>query len=245
LRSIFSIAPRRNQKDILLIWAKPSALSSFAIEKAFFEFDAGTEIPILGARVIMITDPIPRTIAKRAEYDRSDRIGTLALPNENRLQEQAFEIESAMSLDMKHKVQTACSGFLAEAARCFNVPQPAVRVLDARPLRVYESGLSELFGDYQLNTAMIRVWMRTAVKKRVTSFGTLLNTICHEFCHHLDVLQLGFPNSFHTRGFYQRTALLYHHCRGTPFRPLVWHRFPNGRWRIDWVQMRRPRVRID
>ena len=193
----------------------------------------------------MVTDPIPRSIAKRAEYDRSERLVTLGLPSDGQLHALALDIESAMSLELKRQIQTACSEFLAEAARSFNVPRPPVRVLDARPLRVYETGLSELFGDYQLSTAVIRVWMRTAVQKRATSFGTFLNTLCHEFCHHLDILRLGFPNSFHTRGFYQRTAVLYHHCRGTPFRPLAWRRIPNDRWRIDWVQMRRPRIRLD
>ena len=33
---------------------------------------------------------------------------------------------------------------------------------------------------------LIRVWMRTAVRKGVTSRGTFLTTLCHEFCHHLD-----------------------------------------------------------
>jgi hypothetical protein len=146
---------------------------------------------------------------------------------------------------MKKQVRDACNQWLAEAARIFNVPPPSIRVLDARPLRVYEAGLSELFGDYQLGTALIRVWMRTAVQKRVTAFGTFLNTLCHEFCHHLDILRLGLPGTFHTRGFYGRTAVLYHHCRGTPYQPLFWRRIPRDRWQIDWAQMRRLRIRTD
>jgi YD repeat-containing protein len=187
----------------------------------------------------MITDPRPRGTARRTEYDRSDTLIRIALPDGTRFHTLALGIESAMSFEVKSRVQTACNEFLKEAARCFNVPKPAVRVFDARPLRVYETGMSELFGDYQLNTALIRVWMRTAVQKRVTSFGTFLNTLCHEFCHHVDILQLGFPNSYHTRGFYQRTAVLYHFCRGTPFRPLAWRLISNGRWRIDWTVVNR------
>ncbi len=45
---------------------------------------------------------------------------------------------------------------------------------------------------------LIRLWMRTAVRKEVTSFGTFLNTLCHEFCHHLDFHRFGFP----TRGIH-------------------------------------------
>jgi hypothetical protein len=193
----------------------------------------------------MVTDPMPRSIAKRAEYDRSDKLITLGLSSESRLHSLALEIESALDSEIKKQVRDACSKWLAEAAGIFNVPPPSIRVLDARPLRVYETGLSELFGDYQLGTALIRVWMRTAVQKRVTAFGTFFNTLCHEFCHHLDILSLGLPATFHTRGFYRRTAVLYHHCRGTPLSPLIWRRIPNNRWQIDWGQMRRLRTRTD
>jgi hypothetical protein len=61
---------------------------------------------------------------------------------------------------------------------------------------------------------LIRLWMRTAVRKEITFFGTFLSTLCHEFCHHLDFQRLRFPDSWHTRGFYERTATLYHHARG-------------------------------
>ena len=36
-----------------------------------------------------------------------------------------------------------------------------------------------------------------------------MSTLCHEFMHHLDVTSLGFQNSFHTIGFYERTHRLY------------------------------------
>jgi hypothetical protein len=78
---------------------------------------------------------------------------------------------------------------------------------------------------------------RTAVRKQVTSFGTFLSTLCHEFCHHLDCQKFGFGQSPHTRGFYERTALLYHHARGTPSKRLFWIEMPRGRWRIDWQRM--------
>ena len=52
-----------------------------------------------------------------------------------------------------------------------------------------ENWATELFGDYNPETMLIRVWMRTAVRKEITSFGTFLSTLCHEFCHHLDYQQ--------------------------------------------------------
>jgi hypothetical protein len=69
-----------------------------------------------------------------------------------------------------------------------------------------------LFGDYDPELSVIRVWMRTAVRKEVTSFGTFLSTLCHEFCQHLDFKKFGFVDSWHTRGFYERAAVLYHLC---------------------------------
>jgi hypothetical protein len=42
---------------------------------------------------------------------------------------------------------------------------------------------SELFGNYDLETNLIRIWMRTAIRKQVTSFSTLLSTLWYEFCH--------------------------------------------------------------
>ena len=98
---------------------------------------------------------------------------------------------------------------------------------------------TELFGDYNPKTMLIRLRMRTAVRKQVTSFGTFLSTLCHEFCHHLDFQRLGFADSWHTRGFYERTAALYHHARGTPPKRLFWVAVPGGRWRIDWVRTNR------
>ena len=86
---------------------------------------------------------------------------------------------------------------------------------------------------------LIRVWMRTAVRKEVTSFGTFLSTVCHEFCHHLDFQKFGFHGSWHTRGFYERAAALYHHARGTPPKRLFWVPVTRGRWRIDWQRTNR------
>src|SRR5262245_47484427 len=103
----------------------------------------------------------------------------------------------------------------------------------SRPLRVYESGRStELFGNYDPGKNVTRVWMRTAVCKQVTSFGTFMSTLCHEFCHQLDFHLFGFLDSPHTRGFYERAALLYHHARGTTKKQLFWSRLPGKRFQM-------------
>ena len=188
----------------------------------------------------MLTDRPPSTAALRARFLESDRLATLELPKDDRLQASAESIASAMQDSTASAVRQACVEFLSVASGFYLVCQPAIRVLAARPLRVREGGSSiELFGDYDPETMLIRLWMRTAIRKQVTSFGTFLSTLCHEFCHHLDCQRFGFRESWHTRGFYQRTAALYHHARSTPVKLLFWVRAPGERWRIDWPRTNR------
>jgi hypothetical protein len=151
----------------------------------------------------------------------------------------AKSIESALKSGAQSDVLRSCELFLKSASRFYKVPDCGIRVLAARPLQVRESWTSELFGDYEAEDMLIRVWMRTAIKKEITSFGTFLSTVCHEFCHHLDYQQFRFPDSWHTRGFYERTAALYHHARNTAPKRLFWVPVKGGRWRIDWPRTNR------
>ncbi len=186
----------------------------------------------------MVTDRPPRRRVLLGEFLKSEKLSQIELPASEQCSALASSIESAMKLGTRTAILQACSDFLAVASNFYEVKTPDVRVLAARPLRIRETGSIELFGDYTFNTMMIRVWTRTAVRKQITSFGTFLSTLCHEFCHHLDCQRLGFRQSPHTRGFYERTALLYHHARGTPAKRLMWVRMPGNRWRIDWQRMR-------
>jgi hypothetical protein len=181
----------------------------------------------------IITDA-PSQSLNRAGFLQSYRINTLELPTNGVLPDIANSIESAMHSGKPVHVCRACAEFLAEASRVYRVPTCGVRVLAARPLRVREHWTTELFGDYHVETMAIRLWMRTAVRKEVTSIGTFLSTLCHEFCHHLDFHLFRFSDSWHTRGFFERTAVLYHHTRGTPQKRLFWSPVSGGRWRIDW-----------
>ncbi len=186
----------------------------------------------------MLTDSPPRK-ANRAGVLESDRIRTLDLPQDGGLLAIAQSVESAMKAGTTADVRRACFDFLEAASQFYKVPDCGIRVLAARPLRVREHWTSELFGDYSPETMMIRVWMRTAVRKEITSFGTFLSTLCHEFSHHLDYQKFGFHDSWHTRGFHERTAALYHHARGTPPKRLFWVHVAGGRWRIDWPRTNR------
>lgn len=189
-------------------------------------------------RLRMLTDAPPRNLYL-AQFRKSDRITVLDLPADDRLSVMGRSIELAMKSGQSGAVRRVCAEFLETASRFYQVPNCAVRVLAARPLRVREQWTSELFGDYDPEAMLLRVWMRTAVRREITSFGTFLSTLCHELCHHLDFQKFGFDDSWHTRGFFERAAALYHHVRGTSYKRLFWVSIPRGRWRIDWPKTNR------
>jgi hypothetical protein len=186
----------------------------------------------------MLTDSPPRKI-NRSAFAESDRMKTLDLPLDRALLTTTKSLEWAMKAETTVDIRRACRDILHAASKFYRVPECGIRVLAARPLRVREHTATELFGDYNPETMLIRIWMRTAVRKEVTSFGTFLSTLCHEFCHHLDFQRFRFPDSWHTRGFYERAATLYHYARETPPKKLFWAPVAGGRWRIDWPRTNR------
>lgn len=188
----------------------------------------------------MLTDAPPRKRSLKL-FVESDRLNALPLPLDDRLVVIARRIEAAMHDGHMHEIGAASEDFLNTASDFFQVNRCSIRVLAARPLRVREYSTTELFGDYHPDTVLIRVWARTAIRKDVTSFGTFLSTLCHEFCHHLDFQRFRFRDSWHTRGFYERTAALYHHAKGTPRKPLFWRPAGRQRWQIDWSRTNRSR----
>jgi hypothetical protein len=188
----------------------------------------------------LITDPIPRAAKSLRQYQASDAQPHLALPPAQPLQELAIALSEALATEQRPKVKKAGANLLAFLAQSYDVSPPRLSVLGARPKTVSEGSSYELWGDYTFATEVIRVWMRTAVLGKVTSYRGLLNTLLHEFCHHLDVRRLGWPDTPHTRGFYCRIDDLYHLALATPpdqRRPLVWIKGRNT-WRIDWTKLR-------
>ena len=189
----------------------------------------------------MVTDRPPRGRKARREFEQSDALTTLVpLPDPSGLQGCALRLEQAVAGGEPRSVKAEGEGILALLAETYGISVPALRVLGARPRSVWDGGHSELFGDYDFEQERIRVWMRTAVLGKVTSFRGLLHTLLHEFCHHLDREGLGFLETPHTRGFHSRVDELYHLALATSpakRRPLVWIRMGSV-WRIDWSKLR-------
>ncbi len=163
------------------------------------------------------------------------------LPAAEALQAAARDLEAAVAGGERAPVKRAGDRLIEVLASFYGVSRPKLAVLGSRPHRVFDGHTSwELFGDYTPKTETIRVWMRTAVLGKVTSFRGLLNTLLHELCHHIDVTRLGYPGTPHTRGFFSRIDALYHLALATPpekRKPLVWIRTRNA-WRLDWRKVR-------
>jgi hypothetical protein len=118
----------------------------------------------------MFTDKPPQG-KDRLGFLESDRINALDLPQDARLlPEIAKSIEAAMQTVKTTEVRVACAEFLSQASRFYQVPMCGVRVLAARPLKGRE-WVTELFGDYDPATMLIRLWMRTARKKKSHRLG--------------------------------------------------------------------------
>jgi len=192
----------------------------------------------------VITDRPPRSAKARREFDQSDTLTRLVtLPDAHDLQAGATVLEKAVALGDPRGVKAAGESILGLLARTYGISRPRLRVLGARPRMVWEGGQSELFGDYDFEEKRIRIWMRTAVLGKVTSYRGLLHTLLHEFCHHLDREGFGFLETPHTRGFHARVDDVYHLALATPSesrRPLVWIRMGSA-WRIDWSKLRSSR----
>lgn len=190
----------------------------------------------------MITDPLPRAGKLQKQYSASDaQVTLLPLPDAQRLQAAAAALQVALAAGERAPVKRAGEALLRLLSDHYEVAPPRLAVLGARPQTVIEGQYAfELFGDYAPDTRKIRVWMRTAVLGKVTSYRGLLNTLLHELCHHLDVARLGYPETPHTRGFYCRIDELYHLALATPpekRKPLVWIKAGRG-WRVDWRKLR-------
>jgi hypothetical protein len=196
----------------------------------------------------VITDRPPRGAVARRAFEASDALTRLAvLPVAHDLQSRAALLEKALATGDQRRVRVEGESILELLARTYGITTPRLRVLGTRPRKVWEGGQFELFGDYDFEEKRIRIWMRTAVLGKVTSYRGLLHTLLHEFCHHLDREGLGFPETPHTRGFHGRVDDLYHLALATPpesRRPLVWIRMGSA-WRIDWRKLRSSKKRSD
>ncbi len=196
----------------------------------------------------MRTDRRPIRATAFREYDKSSSRLTIPIPSPETLKHIFTQMDAAADSENRAALEYACAELLDLLSDFYGVRSPGLKLLGPRPHSTYEGVLSsELFGDYDLEKASIRVWTRTAMKKRWTSSKTILSTLCHEFMHHLDVVHLGFPHTFHTVGFFERTHRLYLCAIGHPYYPIAWRSIGAENRRdpqiIDWAETNRRKTK--
>ena len=148
---------------------------------------------------------------QQAIYLRSDAISAVPLREAERLRPLVTALGRTLEGGDRRLTETATQLLATGMVAALGVPPVRVKVLAARP----HAKWGELHGLYETTgkrgeTPLITLWMRTARQKRVVAFRTFLRTLLHEVGHHLDYTLLALPDSFHTRGFYQRESHLFH-----------------------------------
>jgi len=149
------------------------------------------------------------TARQQSIYRQSDDIKYLRLNAVDKLQLDAKKLGEILESEQLGEVQLICQQIANEIISQIKAPPVNVEVLSVRP----SDDWGELHGLYLPEdggeTARIQVWMRTAKHKRVVAFKSFLRTLLHELCHHLDYEHFGFPETFHTEGFYSRESSLF------------------------------------
>lgn len=143
----------------------------------------------------------------QAIYRRSASVTEIVLDQKEAARQKTVLLQQALTHGDRARIQAAAQALSDVILTQLRVSKLVVRVLAVRP----SSARSELHGLYERTErqpAVVRVWMRTAVHKRVVSFRTFLRTLLHELCHHLDYELYKLPDSFHTEGFFKRESSL-------------------------------------
>lgn len=141
----------------------------------------------------------------QAIYRRSASLTKVELGQTEVLRHHVEKLQIAYKKGDRNSIQHAAQAFSEVMLKQLRISVVAVRVLAVRP----STARSELHGLYERTEGrqpVIRVWMRTAVHKRIVSFRTFVRILVHELCHHLDYELYQLPDSFHTEGFFKRES---------------------------------------
>lgn len=157
---------------------------------------------------------------ERREYERSDALSRVDLPHDPAYAKIVTAIDRALAAEDRDAAERASQALLDRMSRGLSIPTATVRVQGQRP----PDGEGELHGLYRpaegAERDQISVWMRTAKRSDVVATRTFLRTLLHEVGHHLDMRLLDLPNSYHSKGFYQRESSLFRVVtRGTELAP--------------------------
>lgn len=145
---------------------------------------------------------------QRRTYRESNRIAHVELGDPTKLRAAVTGLREALSNGDRRRVQRACVAVARGVCDDLGISRVRVRVGGRRPM---DTDGGELFGrcswdEEETEGALVEVWMRTAKRGQVVAFKTMLRTLVHELCHHLDYELHGLDNTFHTEGFFRRES---------------------------------------
>lgn len=188
----------------------------------------GTDVDAANAKC---TDAPPRDRG-RADYVKSDGIKTLDLPATSTLPVRANRLERAMKSGTIADVRDVCADFLTTASHFYksDLWHPRARGKAAASPGELENGIVRGTTIRKPCSSGCGCGRRCGKKSRRSARSE------HAVPRSLPSPRFPafpFSHSWHTRGFYERAAALYHHVRGTPQKRLFWVPMPGGRWRID------------
>jgi hypothetical protein len=178
----------------------------------------------------------------KADYLRSNRLTTLALPFPEPAARAAERVLAAADAPERHAAGQRLLDLLSAQAA---IPTPELVVPDERQPHRRARGriVYSLQGDYRRRRpspadpttarggkplGRIRVPHLTPGRGDVVRPAAFLHTLLHEFCHHHDVEALKLLRSFHTAGFHAR---LRHLRSQLEPRPADEAEAPPSRWR--------------
>lgn len=147
--------------------------------------------------------------SEQAVYRQSDGVAWIELGDDvEALRALTAAIEPALRSERCEAVRVASHALCAAICARLDVRAPALKVLRVRPRAEDASELHGLYTTGPRVRPLIRVWMRTAARRRIVSFRTFVRTLLHELAHHLDFELFGLPDSYHTLGFFKRESSL-------------------------------------
>jgi hypothetical protein len=141
-------------------------------------------------------------------YRRSDALTELRLPSVRELRALVPPVESALLADDRKAVEVASKALVDAVLVDLNAPPVITRVLAKRPKGKEGDELHGLYVLEEGKMPVLRVWMRTAEKKKPVALKTFIRTVMHEVVHHLDFTVYDLDPSFHCEGFFKRESHL-------------------------------------
>lgn len=146
---------------------------------------------------------------ERREYQRSEHLSKIDLAPDPSFAKIVDAVDRSLGADDRDATERAAQALVDRVSRGLSIPTATTRVLGRRPP---DDG-GELHGLYKpaegAERDQITVWMRTAKRGDVVATKTFLRTLLHEMVHHVDIRLLNLPNSYHSKGFYQRESSLF------------------------------------